>query len=60
MNSRVELGPKSQGYDLGISALVSVRLKKLRRERHLIERAILALTELSRARESRVRRALRN
>ncbi len=60
MNSKVELGPKSLGNDLGGSTAVSRRLKKLRREHHLVERAILALTEVSRARESRDRRAHRN
>ena len=60
MNPKVELGPKSPGNDLGGSALVSMRLKKLRREHHLVERAIIALTEISRARESRDRRAHRN
>jgi hypothetical protein len=60
MNSRVELGPKSPGNELDIRALASMRLKKLRRERRLVERAIVALTELSRVRESRVRRVLGN
>jgi hypothetical protein len=44
--------------DFALTA-VSVRLKKLRRERYLIERAIIALTKISRARGSRKRRALR-
>jgi hypothetical protein len=39
---------------------VDVRLKKLRRERYLVERAIIALTEISRTRQSRDRRAIRN
>jgi len=36
-----------------------MRLKKLRRERYLVQRAIIALTKISRARESRERRARR-
>jgi hypothetical protein len=40
--------------------MVNVRLKRLRRERHLVERAIIALTEVSRVRGSRDRRATRN
>jgi hypothetical protein len=48
------------GNDLGVSlARVSVRLKQLRRQRLLVEKAIIALTDLSRAR-SRKRRAKRN
>jgi hypothetical protein len=38
---------------------VNLRLKKLRRERHLIDKAINALTQLSKGRESRARRASR-
>ena len=38
--------------------LVNARLKTLRRELHLIDKVITALTELSRARTSRNRRVL--
>ena len=62
MNTKAELAPKLRGSKLGVSSLmlVNMRLKKLRGERHLVQRAILALTEISRARESRDRRAGRN
>jgi hypothetical protein len=40
--------------------LVSARLKKLRRERVLVERAIIVLTELVLARESSDKRTRRN
>ncbi len=53
MNRKMELVPKS-------TEIVQARLKKLRRERHLVQRAILALTEISRTRQSRDRRANRN
>jgi len=53
--------PQAPGNDLGgFLTIANVRLKKLRRERLLVERAIIALTELSRARQSRPRRANRN
>jgi len=45
MNPKADLAPK---------------LKKLRRERHLVVRAIIALTEISRMRLSRYRRANQN
>jgi hypothetical protein len=38
--------------------IIGARLKKLRRERRLIERAIAALTEVSQTRQSRSWRAL--
>ncbi len=61
MNRKPEIAPKSPGNDLDLGwMLVDARLKKLRRERHLVERAILALTEISRTRQSRDRRASRN
>ncbi len=44
--------------DLDLTA-VSTRLKKLHRERYLIQRAIIALTKISQARGSRARRARR-
>jgi len=55
MNRKAEFGPKPPGW-----TLVDARLKKLRREHHLVQRAILALTEISRTRQSRDRRAGRN
>jgi len=39
--------------------LIGARLRKLRRERRLIEKAILALSEISQNRNSRFRRASR-
>jgi hypothetical protein len=67
MNIKAELALRPPGNGLGgpfklvnTEILASVRLKKLRRERQLVERAIIALTEVSRARESRDRRAARN
>jgi len=40
--------------------LLEARLKKLRRERHLVEKAIRALQELSRVRQSRAKRQIRS
>jgi hypothetical protein len=61
MSAKAELPPKPPGNSLvGGWAVIDVRLKKLRRERHLVERAILALTEISRTRQLRDRRASRN
>jgi hypothetical protein len=61
MNMKSDSVSRSLGNDLGGSMLlVDARLRKLRRERRLVERAIIALTEVSRARESRERRATRN
>jgi hypothetical protein len=61
MNMKSDFVSRSLGNDLGGSMLlVDARLKKLRRERRLVERAIIALTEVSRTRESRERRATRN
>jgi len=60
MNTKAETAPKPQGDGLGGAlTLVGIRLKKLRRERDLVERAILALSEISRTRQSRFRRASR-
>jgi hypothetical protein len=51
--------PKSLENDTRVALrLANVRLKRLRRELYLIEKAITALTEISRARTSRNRRAL--
>jgi hypothetical protein len=52
MNRKAELSRKSPGNEF-----VDARLRKLRRERHLVERAILVLTEISRTRQSRDRRS---
>ena len=50
---------KSLEHDRRVALmLVNTRLKRLRRELHLVEKAITTLTELSRARTSRSRRAL--
>lgn len=60
MNTKAEPALKPQGHGLGGAlTLVDMRLKKLRRERDLVERAILALSEISRTRQSRFRRASR-
>jgi hypothetical protein len=44
---------------LPLAPRLDARLKKLRRERRLVERAIDALTEISRARDLRVTRDLK-
>ena len=50
---------ESLGNDRRVALmLLNVRLKRLRRELHLSEKAITTLTELGRARISRNRRAL--
>jgi hypothetical protein len=60
MNTKAELVRKPPENDSGaFLILVSTRLKKLRRERELVERAIVALTEVSLGRQSRARRAIR-
>jgi hypothetical protein len=51
--------PRSPGNDLTLAA-ASARLKKLRRERYLVERAIVALTELALSRQLVKRRATRS
>jgi hypothetical protein len=62
MDTNAEFVPKAPDSDLGGSSLmlVNLRLKKLRRERHLVKRAIIALTALAQARGSRDRRRSRN
>ena len=61
MNMKSDFSAKSLGNDSGGPMLVvDARLKKLRRERRLVERAINALTEVSRNRESRERRSTRS
>jgi len=61
MDLRADGAGETPEHDLSRSwAVVDARLKKLRRERRLVERAILALTAVSRTRESRERRAARN
>jgi hypothetical protein len=61
MNTNRGLALESPVSDLAVPlTLVSERLKKLRRERQLVQKAILALTEVSRARQLRDRRATRN
>ena len=61
MTKRVGLSPKSLQNAAGESLMmVSARLMKLRHERQLVERAIIALKEVSRTRQSRSRRAGRS
>jgi len=61
MSTKEGFIPKAPGSDFGGSlVLVTARLRELRRERHLVERAIVALTEISRARLSRYRRGARH
>jgi hypothetical protein len=58
MYTKAELGPKSPHCDPGeFLMFVNLRLKKLRHERDLVERAIVALTAVSRGRKSRGRRS---
>jgi hypothetical protein len=61
MNTRGGVAPKSLANDSGGSLVqVGTRLRRLRRERHLVEKAISALTLVSRGRrQSRDRRATR-
>jgi len=60
MHSRPELVPNSSGKDRdAFLMVVNLRLKKLRRERQLVKKSIAALTEISRIRRSRERRAQR-
>ena len=51
-NSKADLAPSDK-----FLMILSVRLKKLRREHSLVEKAIVALTAVSQARESRHRQA---
>jgi hypothetical protein len=55
MNQKAQLVPKLPGNEF-----VDARLKKLRRERYLVQRAILVLTSIARTRQVRDRRASRN
>jgi len=58
MNSGSGLGPDSPADGtLTDRTVIDARLKKLRRERRLIDKAMQALSELSRARQARARRA---
>lgn len=61
MDPKPELQPEMSIHrtDAG-HAVIDARLKKLRRERRLIEHAIRSLSELAIARESRARRAARH
>jgi hypothetical protein len=61
MNMNANPAPRSPGNNVGGSLVpASMRLRKLRQERQLVVRAIIALREVSRARESREKRASRN
>jgi hypothetical protein len=56
MDSKVQLAAKLQGRSLDTRRTrMEARLKKLRRELRLIQRAITALAELAKARQSRAR-----
>jgi len=58
MITKVEVSVRSPENDSGeFLTFVSMRLKELRRERDLVERAIVALTAVSRVRQSRGRRS---
>ena len=58
MNQKAETASKSPGNCLGEDwSFLDAQLNKLRRERRLIERAIVILTEVSRTRQARARRA---
>ena len=58
MHWKAELGPNSPQSDASeFLVFIGLRLKKLRRERELVERAIVALTEIFRVRQSRARRS---
>jgi hypothetical protein len=56
-DSNAALGPnENPGPD--VHAFVSKRLRKLRRERRLIDRAIVSLMEIARVRQTRYRRPI--
>ncbi|MGP0072270.1 MAG: hypothetical protein ACLPWF_10080 [Bryobacteraceae bacterium] len=66
MNAKAEQAFKLSGNGLGHEGMLErgrwtldARLKKLRWERRLIDRAILTLTEIAQTRHSRARRASR-
>ncbi len=57
MHPKARLGKKSLQSGSGeFLTFISSRLKKLRSERDLVDRAIVALTEIARGRQSRGRR----
>jgi hypothetical protein len=61
MNTKWELVPTSPESRVGgYLTVANIRLKKLRHERHLVEKAIIALTQIARSRELRDRRAMRH
>ena len=61
MNAKRPVGPQLMGNRVGMSStFASALLRQLRRERDLVDRAIIALTELARTRQSRDRRPTRN
>ena len=65
MIQKLELRPRSprngagNGWIPNMEATIDMRLKNLRRERRLVERAIQALTEIVQRRQSRARRPIR-
>ena len=61
MDSKAEPAPMSRtSVSAGTLTVVNMRLKKLRHERQLIEKAIIALTRVSWSQKSRERRGTRN
>jgi hypothetical protein len=61
MNTKPEQTPNTPVISPGgLSMFANARLKKLRHERQLIERAILALTDIVQTRRARARRGIRN
>jgi len=61
MNSKAEPAPTSRtSVSDRTLTVVNMRLKKLRHERHFIEKAIVALTRVSWSQKSRERRGTRN
>jgi hypothetical protein len=60
MYTNPNVAPRAPGNDVAGSLVLSMRLRRLRRERQLVARAIIALRELSRSQGTRERRAIRN
>jgi len=60
MNTKPKLAQKKANISVESLTQAKVRLKKLRGERDLVERTILALTALTRTTQPRGRRAARN
>ncbi len=60
MYTNANVAPRAPGNDVAVSLVLNMRLRKLRRERQMVLRAIIALRELSRAQGSREKRAIPN